>query len=225
MATEKATKSPRTRQAEKATSENVKHITAHDVNLKEDQRTHSYKKEYAQCVRVLLQNWRQGTVAAKGRSDVSFSNKKPWKQKGTGRARAGSRRSPLWRKGGVTFGPQPRTRQLTVTKDIKRKVCQDLLWKFLDNNSVMALNWTPLENAPKTSHAYNALKEAGMHTKNIILFVAPADRNTHASFANIPNVRMLLFDQWNPYDISNGDVWMFLDRDMDSFKEMVSTWI
>ena len=57
-------------------------------------------------VRALLQNWRQGTVACKGRSDVSYSNKKPWKQKGTGRARAGSARSPLWRGGGVIFGPQ-----------------------------------------------------------------------------------------------------------------------
>ena len=65
----------------------------------------------------MLQNWRQGTVACKGRSDVAFSNKKPWKQKGTGRARAGSARSPLWRKGGVIFGPQPRTRTLTITQE------------------------------------------------------------------------------------------------------------
>ena len=63
-------------------------------------------------IRSLLQNWRQGTVACKGRSDVGYSNKKPWKQKGTGRARAGSARSPLWRGGGVIFGPQPRTRVL-----------------------------------------------------------------------------------------------------------------
>ena len=68
-----------------------------------------------------MQNWRQGTVACKGRSDVAFSNKKPWKQKGTGRARAGSARSPLWRGGGVIFGPQPRTRMLKVAKQVKKK--------------------------------------------------------------------------------------------------------
>ena len=60
----------------------------------------------SQWIRALLQNWRQGTLATKGRSDVKLSNKKPWKQKGTGRARAGTARSPLWRGGGVTFGPQ-----------------------------------------------------------------------------------------------------------------------
>src|SRR5690242_19063445 len=60
-------------------------------------------------VRALLQNWRQGTVWSRGRADVSFSNKKPWKQKGTGRARAGSPKSPLWKGGGVIFGPQERT--------------------------------------------------------------------------------------------------------------------
>ena len=72
-------------------------------------------------VRSLLQNWRQGTVGCKGRSDVAYSNKKPWKQKGTGRARAGSARSPLWRGGGVIFGPQPRTRVLKAGKQVKKK--------------------------------------------------------------------------------------------------------
>jgi ribosomal protein L4 len=67
-------------------------------------------------VRALLQNWRQGTVWSRGRSDVSFSNKKPWKQKGTGRARAGSPKSPLWRGGGVIFGPQERSRLLKINR-------------------------------------------------------------------------------------------------------------
>ena len=82
-------------------------------------------------VRALSQNWRQGTVACKGRSDVARSGKKPWKQKGTGRARAGSARSPLWRGGGVTFGPQPRSRSLTVPKRLKRGVLRGLLLKYL----------------------------------------------------------------------------------------------
>src|SRR6202158_776957 len=64
--------------------------------------------QFAVWIRALLQNWRQGTVGVKDRSEVSLSGKKPWKQKGTGRARAGTARSPLWRKGGVIFGPHPR---------------------------------------------------------------------------------------------------------------------
>lgn len=77
------------------------------------------KVDYALWVRVLMQNWRQGTVGCKGRSDVARSGKKPWKQKGTGRARAGTARSPLWRGGGVIFGPQMRTRTLKINKKIK----------------------------------------------------------------------------------------------------------
>src|SRR5260221_13587778 len=63
---------------------------------------------FSTWIRVLAQNWRQGTVACKGRSDVAYTNRKPWKQKGTGRARAGSARSPLWKGGGAIFGPQAR---------------------------------------------------------------------------------------------------------------------
>ncbi len=114
---------------------------------------------------------------------------------------------------------------MAITKNLKRNVANSILWNFLDNKMIVALDWAPQEGNPKTAQAFNALKSAGVQNKNIILFVSPADRYAHASFANIPNVRMLLFDQWNAYDISNGEMWMFLQKDMDSFKEMVSTWI
>src|ERR1700722_4270098 len=83
-------------------------------------------------VRSLFQNWRQGTVWSRGRADVSFSNKKPWKQKGTGRARAGSAKSPLWRGGGVTFGPQERTRVLKTNKKIRQLALLSLLSDHLE---------------------------------------------------------------------------------------------
>ena len=99
-----------------------------------------------------------------------------------------------------------------------------LLWDYLDNKKIVALDWSAPESAPKTAHAYKALVQAGLHDKDIILFVSPADRFAHASFANLPNVRMLLFDQWNAYDLSNGQMWVFLKKDTDAFKEMVSRW-
>ena len=92
-------------------------------------------------VRKLLQNWRQGTVACKDRSMVAFSNKKPWKQKGTGRARAGSLRSPLWRKGGVTFGPQPRVRKLKVSASLKKSVLGNILSDYLSNKKIFSLDF------------------------------------------------------------------------------------
>lgn len=208
-----------------SSGKDVRLMTPADIGLTEEQRQTVHGEEYSTYIRALLQNWRQGTVACKGRSDLAFSNKKPWKQKGTGRARAGSLRSPLWRKGGVIFGPQERTRTLKVTKNMRRNVGNKLLWDRLDAKNIVILDWEPLDGAPKTAHAVKALQAAGLVGHEVIFFVNPHDRNTHASFANISHIRMLLFDQWNAYDLSQGKRWMVLKKDLDSFKELVSTWI
>lgn len=200
-------------------------IAPRDLDLKEEDRSVVHPEEYSQYIRALMLNWRQGTVACKGRSDISFSNKKPWKQKGTGRARAGSARSPLWRKGGVIFGPRMRTKTATTTKAMRRHVGNMLLWSRLDDKSMIALDWEPHETTPKTAHAFEALKRNGLDKKDIVFFVSPEDRVTHASFANIPRVRMLLYDQWNGYDVSSGSVWMVLKKDLALFKELVQRWI
>lgn len=183
----------------------------------------SNDKALAQYIRALMQNWRQGTVGCKDRSEVAFSNKKPWKQKGTGRARAGSARSPLWRKGGVIFGPQERVRTLKVTKNHKRDVLASLLWDKLEAQNVIALNWSS-EEKPKTALAYAALKNAGVADKKVVFFVSTYDFITQASFANIPNVSMIFFDQPNAFTLAHGDSWMFLAKDSDLFKEMVGLW-
>lgn len=219
MATKKTSKSAQTE------AKLTQVIAPEDLDLNNEQKLEVSPLGFSQCVRVLLQNWRQGTVGVKGRSDLSFSNKKPWKQKGTGRARAGSLRSPVWRKGGVIFGPQPRSRKLTATKDLKRRVFNQLLWNYLENKNVISFNWMPTKDIPKTSDAYNALKNAELHNKKIVMFVSPHDMIIHGSFANLSNVRMLLFDQANAYDLANSEHWVFLNKDINAFKEMVNTWI
>ena len=198
-------------------------LTPADLELVARTETTTNTKALAQYIRALMQNWRQGTVGCKDRSEVAFSNKKPWKQKGTGRARAGSPRSPLWRKGGVTFGPQERVRTLKVTKNHKREVFTDLLWSKLEAQNVISLNWSADER-PKTALAYSALKQAGLADKKVVFFVSTYDFITQASFANIPNVSMIFFDQPNAFTLANGDNWMFLAKDSDLFKEMVGLW-
>jgi len=198
-------------------------LTPADLELVARTETTTNTKALAQYIRALMQNWRQGTVACKDRSEVAFSNKKPWKQKGTGRARAGSPRSPLWRKGGVTFGPQERVRTLKVTKNHKREVFTDLLWSKLEAQNVISLNWSADER-PKTALAFSALKQIGLADKKVVLFVSTYDFITQASFANIPNVSMIFFDQPNAFTLANGDSWMFLAKDSDLFKEMVGLW-
>lgn len=201
-------------------------ITAADINVTEDMISPLLPQSFSQCVRVLHQNWRQGTVSCKDRGEViSRSNKKPWKQKGTGRARAGSARSPLWRGGGVTFGPQERVRELKASKGLKRHVFQGLLWHKLSKGNIVALDWQLTEEKPRTALAHKALKNAALHQKNITLFVDAHDYQTQASFANVPKVHMLFFDQPNAYTLAASTVWVFLKKDNESFKKMVSLWI
>lgn len=176
-------------------------------------------------VRTLLQNWRQGTVACKGRADVAYSNKKPWKQKGTGRARAGSARSPLWRGGGVIFGPQARTRVLKTSTQVKRNAMNAILFDFLEQGKVLALDWNVNLQKPKTSAAYKLLKDNNLHDEKVVLFLPTHDQMSYSSFINIPNVQILFFDQPNAYDLVNGTRWVVFKRDLEQFKQMVSQWI
>ena len=116
------------------------------------------KKTLAQAIRVLFQNWRQGTVACKTRGQVAFSNKKPWRQKGTGRARVSSLRSPLWRKGGIIFGPQPRVRTLELNAKQKRLTFNNLLFSMVDKNAVYCLDFSSAEGKGQTKAEHQLLK-------------------------------------------------------------------
>ncbi len=181
-------------------------------------------KNFSVAIRVLLQNWRQGTVACKNRSQVSGSNKKPWKQKGTGRARAGAVTSPIWRGGGVIFGPQARVRSLRVSKKLWKVVALELLHKVLNNQRLLALNWTLEADKPNTKQAYAALKNAGISGNQINVFLSPQDGKTVASFVNIPNVRVVYMDAPNAYDLSDAQYWVVFNNNMDAFKQMVTQW-
>lgn len=212
------------KKAPKATSK-LQNITAKDLDLDVSKKKTAAPEMFSVEVRRLLQNWRQGTVAVKGRSEVTGSTKKPWKQKGTGRARAGSVKSPIWRGGGVTFGPQARTRQLKTTKKSRKALAGALLWNALDHGVIKSLNWSLEGDLPKTKQAVEALKQAKLGAKQLNLFLAPHDLITAASFANVPWVRVVFFDSANAYDLSDAAHWVVLKKDMASFKEMVARWI
>ncbi len=177
---------------------------------------------FANAIRVQLQNWRQGTVGVKRRGDVSFSGKKPWKQKGTGRARAGSRSSPLWRSGGVTFGPDARTRTLKLPMRQRALVFNNLFFSAHEAGKIHCLDLT-LE-APKAKTAAQGLKALGVDNKPVVLFSRFDDPATIASFRNIAGVRILSFDEPNAFDLSSAAHWIFLKKDLDLFKDMVSRW-
>jgi len=172
-----------------------------------------------------LANARQGTADTKTRGEVSGGGRKPWKQKGTGRARAGSARSPLWKGGGAIFGPQPRVRTVKISRKMKHKILLSMLANNLDQKNVVCADWELATEQPKTMQAQELVNNVGLANKKIILFVAPYDFHSALSFANIPNVRPLSFDQINAYDLANSDCWLCLKKDFDHFKEMVSQWV
>lgn len=200
-----------------------------NVVLPQDLNLESGNKElssvgFAISIRTLLQNWRQGTVGCKTRAEVSYSNKKPWKQKGTGRARAGSRKSPVWVGGGVVFGPQPRVRKLKVNKFLRRSLLNYLLFDLLKNNKIFSLNYEVSEK-PSTAETFKVLKNLDLHTKKIIFLVDSNDILSLASFANISNVRIVLFDELNTFNMSNGEIVLLLKKDLNLFKDTVQKWI
>ncbi|EKE24396.1 MAG: hypothetical protein ACD_6C00131G0003 [uncultured bacterium] len=181
-------------------------------------------QQFAMWVRSLLQNWRQGTVGVKDRSEVNRTNKKPFKQKGTGRARAGSARSPLWRGGGVVFGPQPRVRTLTVPKGVKKQVFSQLLADRIADKKVIMADWRLEADMPKTAKAVELLRSLSLDDKKVTLFLTAGDMIHYGSFVNIPAIQVLLFDQPNAYDLANSQYWLVLKKDVEAFKQMVEQW-
>lgn len=179
---------------------------------------------YAIWIRALLQNWRQGTVGCKGRADVSLSTRKPWKQKGTGRARAGMAKSPLWRGGGVIFGPQPRTRTLKVTKRTKYDVMRALLSAYVENNKIISYDLQLADGKPSTKAGALALQNMNIAGKKVSVFLQRDDYASWLSLRNLPNIQILSFDALNAYALSNSDYLVVLKKDFSNFKDMVAQW-
>ena len=179
---------------------------------------------FAQAIRGLLHNWRQGTVGCKSRSQVTGSTKKPWRQKGTGRARVGSVKSPLWRGGGIIFGPQKRTRTLKVTKKLRHAVVRDILQGVLDNKRLLVLDWSLKGDKPNTKQAMEVIKTAKLKGELVNIFVPANDLVTAKSFLNIPSARIVFMDAPNAYVLSDAGHWVVFKKDIDAFKTMVAQW-
>jgi ribosomal protein L4 len=162
-------------------AEGARVLTPKDLSLSDDQKKVVDPKTFAISVRALLQNWRQGTVGAKGRADVP--------------------------------------------KVFKRNIMNSLLWQYLEQGNVICLQKDLSVEAPKTSFAAKLLADAGLKGKKVNVFVQGNDLLAQASFANLKNVKTMLFDQPNAFDLASGQAWVIFKKDMNAFKEMVSKWL
>ncbi len=146
---------------------------------------------------------RQGTHAVKNRSAVRGGGRKPWRQKGTGRARQGSTRSPQWVGGGVVFGPTPRSYSYKLPRKVRRLALHSVLsQKVLENNLVVvdALNF----DAPKTKDFKAVLAGLNVTTKTLLILEGD-NANTYLSARNIPNVKVIDDYNVNVLDVVNYD--------------------
>lgn len=146
-----------------------------------------------------MANQRQGTASTKTRAEVSGGGRKPWKQKGTGRARQGSTRSPQWIKGGIALGPKPRDYRYTINKKERRLAIKSVLSsKVLENNLVVVdkLQFKEI----KTKQMVNALANLKVEGKTLVV-LPEKDLNVQKSAKNIENVKTTLTNTINVYDL------------------------
>ncbi|MBR3693446.1 MAG: 50S ribosomal protein L4 [Erysipelotrichales bacterium] len=152
---------------------------------------------------VMMQraSWRQGTHDVKNRREVSGGGKKPWKQKGTGRARQGSIRAPQWRGGGIVFGPTPRSYSLKVNRKVRRLALKSVLSEKLAEQNLIVVDTFSFE-APKTKE-FNKVLEALSVATSALIVVADTDDayNAYLSARNLANVAMVTADNMSVYDV------------------------
>ncbi len=157
-----------------------------------------------QDVRLIQANKRQGTHKAKERGEVSGSKKKPYRQKGTGNARAGHKRSPLWRHGGTIFGPRPRSYSFRLNKKQRRLARKSALsYKAKEEGIKIVENFT--FEIPKTKQFVSILDNLELSGKKILFVQAENDANVFLSGRNIPKTEIRLARDLNTYDIINAD--------------------
>ena len=144
---------------------------------------------------------RRGTHATKNRALVSGSGKKPWRQKGTGRARVGEIRNPLWRKGGTVFGPQPRSYEYQLPKKVEKGALRAALSAKLQGGSMVVVDSLAVP-AVKTKAAVEMLKTIGVTGKALLVDVRP-DETLALSVRNVPGVHLLPSNRITARDVAN----------------------
>ena len=150
-----------------------------------------------------LANLRQGTQSALTRAEVSGGGRKPWRQKGTGRARQGSTRAPQWTHGGIVFAPKPRSYSYTLNKKTKRLALKSALAAKAQETAIVVIDEIKMA-APKTADFAKFLKAVGCETKTLVV-TAAVDQNVVKSGRNIPGCEVTFANLLNVYDIVNAN--------------------
>lgn len=162
------------------------------------------------CVRAVVQRQmnrrRQGNACTKGRSDIRGSNAKPWRQKGTGRARSGTRKSPIWRGGGTIFGPTPRKYGGSVNRQVTQMALCSCLSAYAKENELIVVDAVEFQE-PKTKQVLALLESLKVDPTSRVLFLTDkTNLNLALSARNLPLVKVINCDNINTLDLTTHDV-------------------
>ena len=167
-----------------------------------------------------LANQRQGTACTKTRAEVSGGGRKPWKQKGTGRARAGSNRSPLWRGGGVIFGPKPRDYSIKMNRKERRLALRTAFQGRVADLIVVEDFGVNLDR-PKTKDMLAAFSRWGVVAgAKVLVILADRDENAYLSLRNVAGVKVITSGNLNMFDLLNADQIVVTASAIGSIKEV-----
>ena len=170
------------------------------------------------AVRAYLMNQRQGTQSTLTRTEVSGGGKKPWRQKGTGRARQGSTRAPQWTHGGVALGPKPRDYRLALNKKTKRAALYSALSAKVAEGNLVVVDDIKCEGY-KTKTIANMLNALGA-TRKALIVLPEVDNTVIKSSANIPGVVTSLYNTINVYDVLNADKFIISKAAVEKLEEV-----
>ena len=169
-----------------------------------------------------MSNARQGTVSTKTRAEVRGGGRKPWRQKGTGRARAGSNRSPLWRGGGVTFGPKPRDYSVKMNRKERRLALRTALLSRAED-MVLVEAFEDRFERPKTRDFIDALGRWGVDLNGkVLVIVAEKQELVYLSVRNIENVKLITANGLNVYDLLAADQLVITSPALELIQEVYS---
>ncbi|RZM79373.1 50S ribosomal protein L4 [Leptolyngbya iicbica] len=170
-----------------------------------------------------MHNARQGTLSSKTRAEVRGGGKKPWRQKGTGRARAGSSRSPLWKGGGVIFGPKPRDFSVKMNRKERRLALRTAFQSRLASDTVVVQDFGDQLARPKTREMLAAMERWGIGANDKVLFILDEQpENVVLSLRNIERVKLIAATNLNIFDLLNADRLVVTTAAMEKIQEVYS---
>lgn len=161
---------------------------------------------------------RQGTHKTKTRTEVAGGGKKPWRQKGTGRARQGSIRAPQWRGGGVVFGPTPRSYSVKVNKKVVKLALKSLLTSRFQSNNIVVVDKIELADF-RTKSFVEVLKNLNAYDKKVVVITTDEDFNLSLAGRNIPNVYVQTKSHLSVYDLINADMYVATEEVIKNYEE------